>query len=51
MLRFVHSQAVMAHGTMLSDDEIRQLAAAGVCLAHCPLSNFFFGDAPFRSAV
>jgi cytosine/adenosine deaminase-related metal-dependent hydrolase len=41
-------QAVLAHGTMLSDEELRQLARVGVCLAHCPLSNFFFGDQPFR---
>mmetsp|Transcript_18923 Transcript_18923/g.47791 ORF Transcript_18923/g.47791 Transcript_18923/m.47791 type:complete len:464 (-) Transcript_18923:117-1508(-) len=37
-------KAVMAHGTQLTESELKQLAAAGTALAHCPLSNFFFGD-------
>ncbi len=38
----------MAHGTLLSDDDIRHLAARGTAVSHCPLSNFFLGDACFR---
>ncbi len=41
----------MAHGTLLSDDDIRHLAARGTAVSHCPLSNFFFGDACFRCAL
>ena len=36
----------MAHGTCLTDDELAVLAEHGTALAHCPLSNFFFGDKP-----
>ncbi len=39
----------MAHGTLLSDKDIKFLASKNVGLAHCPLSNFFLGDACFRS--
>ncbi len=41
-------QTLMAHGTLLSDDDIRFLADKGVSISHCPLSNFFLGDACFR---
>eukprot|EP00951_Prasinocladus_malaysianus_P023202 scaffold196426_cov47-Prasinocladus_malaysianus.AAC.2 len=34
----------MAHGTKLTDDELQVLASTGTSIAHCPLSNFFFGD-------
>ena len=37
-------RAVMAHGTCLTDSELRLLAEQGTAIAHCPLSNFFFGD-------
>ena len=37
-------RAVMAHGTCLTDSELRILAERGTAIAHCPLSNFFFGD-------
>lgn len=40
----------MAHGTLLSDEDIKLLAARGTSVSHCPLSNFFLGDACFRSA-
>ncbi len=36
--------AVMAHGTCLNSAELRHLAETGTAIAHCPLSNFFFGD-------
>eukprot|EP00798_Chlamydomonas_sp_ICE-L_P022725 gene22725-29885_t len=41
-------KALMAHGTLLTDDDIKLLAARGTSVAHCPLSNFFLGDACFR---
>ena len=34
----------MAHGTCLTDAELCLLAERGTAIAHCPLSNFFFGD-------
>ena len=37
-------RAVMAHGTCLTDPELSILAQRGAAIAHCPLSNFFFGD-------
>ncbi|GLC60250.1 hypothetical protein PLESTB_001590700 [Pleodorina starrii] len=42
------SRTVMAHGTLLSDADIRHLASRGTAVSHCPLSNFMFGDAFFR---
>ncbi|KXZ46833.1 hypothetical protein GPECTOR_40g567 [Gonium pectorale] len=42
------SRTVMAHGTLLSDDDIRHLASRGTAVSHCPLSNFFLGDAFFK---
>ncbi|GFR42051.1 hypothetical protein Agub_g2867, partial [Astrephomene gubernaculifera] len=41
-------RTVMAHGTLLSDQDLRHLASRGTAVSHCPLSNFFFGDACFR---
>ncbi|EFJ44340.1 hypothetical protein VOLCADRAFT_65103 [Volvox carteri f. nagariensis] len=42
------SRTVMAHGTLLSDEDIRHLARRGTAVSHCPLSNFIFGDAFFK---
>ena len=42
------NKSLMAHGTLLTDDDIRLLAARGTSVSHCPLSNFFLGDACFR---
>ncbi|KAG2454759.1 hypothetical protein HYH02_000594 [Chlamydomonas schloesseri] len=42
------SKTVMAHGTLLSDADIKHLAARGTAVSHCPLSNFFLGDAFFK---
>lgn len=42
------TQTLMAHGTLLSDDDIRFLASKRVSVSHCPLSNFFLGDACFK---
>ncbi|GLC37407.1 hypothetical protein PLESTM_000580300 [Pleodorina starrii] len=41
-------RTVMAHGTLLSDADIRHLASRGTAVSHCPLSNFFLGDAFFK---
>ncbi len=40
----LRQRAVMAHGTCLTDPELKVLGQRGTALAHCPLSNFFFGD-------
>lgn len=40
--------SVMAHGTKLTEAELDLLAERGTSIAHCPLSNFFFGDASLR---
>ncbi len=38
---------VLAHGCMLSDDDFGIIADRGSGVAHCPLSNVYFGDAVF----
>jgi guanine deaminase len=35
--------AMMAHGIHLTTDEETELGRLGTAIAHCPLSNFFFG--------
>lgn len=42
------SKSLMAHGTLLKDDAIKLLVERGTSVSHCPLSNFFLGDACFR---
>lgn len=42
------AKSLMAHGTLLTDDDIKILVERGTSVAHCPLSNFFLGDACFR---
>lgn len=42
------NKSLMAHGTLLTDDDIRLLVERGTSIAHCPMSNFFLGDACFR---
>lgn len=39
--------SVLAHATLLGDDELPRAAALGVAVAHCPWSNAFFGNAVF----
>jgi len=36
-------RTVMAHGTQLTDQELEVLSKKKVGIAHCPLSNIFFG--------
>ncbi len=38
---------VLAHGGLLGDDDLPLLAERGAGVAHCPLSNAYFGDAVF----
>ncbi|MGZ4185499.1 MAG: guanine deaminase [Solirubrobacteraceae bacterium] len=41
------SRSVFAHDVHPSDDELRRLAVAGACVAHCPSSNAFLGSGLF----
>ncbi len=43
----IRDHTVLAHGVHLSIDDRHQLIAAGAGVAHCPLSNIYFGDAVF----
>lgn len=43
-------RSIMAHGTLLGDEDLKFLASRGACIAHCRNSNWFFGDQPFRCA-
>lgn len=43
----VQDHTVMAHGGHISDTDREKLMAAGAGVAHCPLSNAYFGDAVF----
>ncbi|OUN89831.1 amidohydrolase family protein [[Collinsella] massiliensis] len=38
-------KAIMAHGTFLLDGEAEIFRATGAALAHCPISNAYFGNA------
>ncbi len=40
-------KTVLAHGTLLSDEDAELLAAHGTTVAHCPISNAFFGNAVY----
>ncbi len=45
--------SVLAHGCLLSDDDLTLLSRLGAGVAHCPLSNVYFGNAvfPLRRAL
>lgn len=45
--------AVLAHGPRLTEDDQRVIAQAGSGVAHCPLSNVYFGNSvlPVRSLL
>lgn len=45
--------SVLAHATRLTDDDGDLVIQRGSAIAHCPLSNAYFGDAvfPLRSAL
>lgn len=38
-------KAVMAHGTKLTDHDYQLFEKQGVAVAHCPISNVYFGNA------
>lgn len=38
---------VLAHGCLLGDDDLSIISAVQAGVAHCPLSNVYFGDAVF----
>eukprot|EP00879_Flechtneria_rotunda_P017315 GHRR01018139.1.p1 GENE.GHRR01018139.1~~GHRR01018139.1.p1 ORF type:complete len:422 (+),score=129.73 GHRR01018139.1:489-1754(+) len=37
-------KAIFAHGTQLTDTALQLMAQKGAAIAHCPLSNMYFGD-------
>ncbi|KAA8434469.1 guanine deaminase [Weissella sagaensis] len=38
-------KTVMAHGTLLNDEDLDRFKNRGVGIAHCPISNVYFGNA------
>jgi guanine deaminase len=44
----LYDKSVMAHATFLTTNELEILRQTGVAVAHCPLSNFYFGDDLFK---
>jgi len=49
----VTRRTVLAHGTLLTETDMGLLAARGSGVAHCPVSNAYFGDGvfPLRQAL
>ncbi len=43
----VREHTVLAHGCLLGDEDFDTISARGAGVAHCPLSNVYFGDAVF----
>lgn len=41
------AHTVLAHGTLLDDDDLRMVAGLGAAVAHCPMSNSYFANAVF----
>jgi guanine deaminase len=39
--------SILAHCDLIGDDDLDQLAGLGAAVAHCPLSNVYFGGAVF----
>jgi guanine deaminase len=46
-------RTVLAHGIMLDREDLSRIGKAGAAIAHCPLSNFYFGNAvlPLNEAL
>jgi guanine deaminase len=42
------SRSIFAHGTQLTEQEMQLMAQKEAAVAHCPLSNFYFGDGELR---
>ena len=49
----LRANSVLAHGCLLGDSDMDRIAAVGAGVAHCPLSNIYFGGAvfPLRRAM
>jgi len=49
----LRKNAVMAHGCLISESDLDRIAEVGAGVAHCPLSNIYFGDTvfPLRRAL
>lgn len=45
----LRDHSVLAHATHLTDDDRSLLAATGAGVSHCPLSNVYFANRPFRA--
>lgn len=43
----LRESTVLAHAVLVGDDDVEMIAARGAGIAHCPLSNVYFGDAVF----
>ena len=43
----LRQHTVLAHGCLLGDDDLDTISARGAGVAHCPVSNIYFGDAVF----
>ncbi|WIA23628.1 hypothetical protein OEZ85_000333 [Tetradesmus obliquus] len=41
------AKSIFAHGTQLMQEDMELMAERGSAVAHCPLSNFYFGDGLF----
>uniref|UniRef100_A0A383W514 Amidohydrolase-related domain-containing protein n=1 Tax=Tetradesmus obliquus TaxID=3088 RepID=A0A383W514_TETOB len=41
------AKSIFAHGTQLTEQDMLLMAERGSAVAHCPLSNFYFGDGLF----
>lgn len=46
-LGLLRRSTVLAHGCLLGDDDLALISDRGAGVAHCPLSNIYFGDAVF----
>ncbi len=43
----IKAGTVLAHADHVTDSDLQHLASSGAGIAHCPLSNAYFGDAVF----
>lgn len=43
----LRENCVLAHGCLLGESDLELIARVGAGVAHCPLSNVYFGDAVF----
>lgn len=41
-------KSVMAHGTQLSDQDLNTFSSRKTAIAHCPISNIYFGNSVMR---